>query len=383
MNPGIFLINDKDELVEMNEQVYNSEKLLQDWLAKYPDLLVGNQIDSQTPRRWLFIEGECSVPSEEGGAGRWAIDHLFLDQDAIPTIVEVKRSVDTRIRREVVGQMLDYAANATAHWPVAYMRERFAANCERGNVDPEERLKDFLGDEIDPESFWENADRNLKARKLRLLFVADVIPPELQRIVEFLNDQMDQTEVLAIEIKQFVSEGGLRSLVPRVIGQTAKAQQAKASGPRVERQWDEASVLQLIEEKRGPAEAEAARELIQWSKEHASHLNWGKGANDGSFSPVFDFKADYFFIPFIVYTYGKAEIMFRRMKMRHPPFDADEKRLELLQRLNQIPNVSLPEDGIARRPSVPLSALTNQEALTEFLKIIEWTVDEVRGSQPL
>ncbi len=227
MNPGIFLINDKDELVEMNEQGYNSEKLLQDWLAKYPDLLVGNQIDSQTPRRWLFIEGECSVPSEEGGAGRWAIDHLFLDQDAIPTIVEVKRSVDTRIRREVVGQMLDYAANAAAHWPAAYMRERFAANCERGNVDPDERLKDFLGDEIDPESFWENADRNLKARKLRLLFVADVIPPELQRIVEFLNDQMDQTEVLAIEIKQFVSEGGLAVLCQESLDKLRKHNRRK------------------------------------------------------------------------------------------------------------------------------------------------------------
>jgi hypothetical protein len=35
-----------------------------------------------------------------------------LDQDAILTIVEVKRSTDTHVRREVVGQMLDYAANA-------------------------------------------------------------------------------------------------------------------------------------------------------------------------------------------------------------------------------------------------------------------------------
>ena len=30
----------------------------------------------------------------------------------MPTLVEVKRSSDTRIRREVVGQMLHYAANA-------------------------------------------------------------------------------------------------------------------------------------------------------------------------------------------------------------------------------------------------------------------------------
>ncbi len=79
----------------------------------------------------LFIEQECFVPSEEGGAGRWAIDHLFLDQDGIPTIVEVKRSTDTRIRREVVGQMLDYASNAVAHGPVPHLRERFAPNCER------------------------------------------------------------------------------------------------------------------------------------------------------------------------------------------------------------------------------------------------------------
>jgi hypothetical protein len=38
-----------------------------------------------------------------------------LDQDAIPAIVEVKRSTDTRIRREVVGQMLDYAANSVVY----------------------------------------------------------------------------------------------------------------------------------------------------------------------------------------------------------------------------------------------------------------------------
>jgi len=55
--------------------------------------------------------------SEEGG-DCWFVDHLLIDQDGIPTLVEVKRSTDTRIRREVVGQMLDYAANAVVYWPV-------------------------------------------------------------------------------------------------------------------------------------------------------------------------------------------------------------------------------------------------------------------------
>ena len=105
----------------------------------------------------------------------------------------MKRSSDTRIRREVVGQMLDYAANATEHWRVDHMRERFAANCQRSGVDATTKLKEFLGDNVDPENFWEKANRNLQDRKLRLLFIADVIPRELQRIVEFLNEQMDHT----------------------------------------------------------------------------------------------------------------------------------------------------------------------------------------------
>ncbi len=38
MNPGIFLIQDNEDLVKMTEQAYESEKLLQGWLAKYPAL---------------------------------------------------------------------------------------------------------------------------------------------------------------------------------------------------------------------------------------------------------------------------------------------------------------------------------------------------------
>jgi hypothetical protein len=101
----------------------------------------------------LLIEQECGVPAREAGADRWSIDHLFIDQDAIPTIVEVKRSSDTRIRREVVGQMLDYAANATEHWRFDHMRERFAANCQRNGVDATRKLKEFLGDKVDLEDF--------------------------------------------------------------------------------------------------------------------------------------------------------------------------------------------------------------------------------------
>ncbi len=45
-------------------------------------------------------------------------------------------------------------------------------------------------------------------------------------MVEFLNAQMDPAEVLALEIKQYIGQG-LKTLVPRVVGQTAEAQRRK------------------------------------------------------------------------------------------------------------------------------------------------------------
>jgi hypothetical protein len=75
---------------------------------------------------------------------------------------------------------------------------------------------------------------------VRLIFVADEIPPELRRVVEFLNRQMDPAEVLAIEVKQFVGET-LKTLVPRVLGQTETARQKKGVGAGETRQWDEPS----------------------------------------------------------------------------------------------------------------------------------------------
>ena len=127
---GIFIIRSDKELVELEEQAYESENLLQSLLEQYPQLLAGKQMNDIDPRRWLLICREAGLPSREGGGDRWSIDRLFLDQDAIPTIVEVKRSDDARIRREVVGQMLDYASNALVFIGLLRKSDR----CSRMNV---------------------------------------------------------------------------------------------------------------------------------------------------------------------------------------------------------------------------------------------------------
>lgn len=377
MSDDIYLIQD-GKLVEMSASAYDSEALLQQLLAEYPNLLAGAQVDPVAPRRWLLVSREVGVPSQESGVNRWSIDHLFLDQDGVPTLVEVKRSSDTRIRREVVGQLLDYAANAVVYWPVEEIRSRFNARCERQGIDEQAEIGRFLGPDGSPDAFWESVKTNLQAGKVRLLFVADVIPPELRRVVEFLNAQMDPAQVLALEITQYAGEG-LKTLVPRVIGQTAEALSKKASSSGEQRQWDENSFFERITEQSGSEAARVARRLLDWAKTNAPIVWawWGRGKRDGSFVPCVNGQSTYHQM-FAVWTYGRIEIYFQYLKTK-PPFEDYAKRKELLDRVNEITGASFGEDAITRRPSIPLSMLSTANKMAQFLNVLDWVINEIRN----
>jgi len=362
-------------LVEMNESGYVTEALLQGYLARHPDLLAGDQIDSTAPRRWLLVAQEAPLASEEDGAGRWSVDHLFLDQDAVPTIVEVKRSTDTRIRREVVGQMLDYAANGVAYWSVDSLRARF----EESREDPEQELASFLEDhDADPEEFWRKVKTNLQAGKVRLVFVSDKIPDELRRIVEFLNEQMDPAEVLAVEIKQYVSQDlNLKTLVPRIIGQTTKAQDNKSTGSRSGGQWDEESFFKELEAK-VPEGVKPARAILEWAESKTSRIAWGTGKQYGTFSPTLDHKGRAHKL-LQVWTGDYLYIQLGDMRTKSP-FNDEPKRSEFLRRLNEIPGIIIPDNAIDKHPSIPLSTLNSEIALEQFLEVLDWFIEEVKAT---
>lgn len=222
MSRDIYLVGSAGELIRMSEEPYRAESELQQWLAACPELLSESKGDES---QWLLVAREPGIPGEEAGKARWAVDHLFLDAEGVPTLVEVKRSTDTRIRREVVGQMLDYATNAVLYMTLDQLIEDFETGCNARGVDPEEEIATHTSF-ADPERFWDQVSTNLRAGKIRLIFVADRIPTELQRIVEFLNEQMSEAEVLAIEVRKHAG-AGKQALVPRLLGRTAQAKARK------------------------------------------------------------------------------------------------------------------------------------------------------------
>ena|SRR2546425_2399209 len=120
------------------------------------------------------------------------------------------------------------------------------------------------------------------------------------------------------------------------------------------------------------------RRTLDWSRDNFSPVNW-KGA---SFVPVLEYRSDYSHNPITVYCRGKVprvQIKFGRMKNRNGL--SDQKRIDLLQRLNDIPGVNLQQGSIDRYPNIPLLNLLNGDALEQFLKAIAWTIEEVKTAQ--
>lgn len=317
------------------------------------------------------MDREFGVPDEDAAMNRWSLDHLFIDQDGIPTLVEVKRSSDTRIRREVIGQILDYASNAVSYWSIEEIILRFEEQCRNSGKQPLAAIEELLQTESDTEGFWERVKTNLKAGKIRMLIVADTIPKELQRIIEFLNEQMSPAEILGVEIKQFISHDSQKTLVPRVIGKTIQAEGVKGKPASLATQWNEESFFAALAERCGHEEARVAREIINWISPYCSKIWYGEGKR-GSLFPVPNLKNQYSPL-FSLWIDGSFEIQFQRMTH---PFDDEQKRLGLLQRFNEIDGVSIPESRISGRPSIPLRLLLKKENLQKFFDACIWFLTE-------
>ena len=270
MAERIYVMNEGGSLEPLTEKSSDTEDILQRLIADYPELLDGEQIRPRDPRRWLVVTREKGTADAPDSGNWWSVDHLMVDQDAVPTFVEVKRSSNSEIRRSVVGQMLDYAAHATETMGVAEIRRDFEA---KYGDNAEDVLHDFSqsGADGDPDAiadaFWDLLATNLAAKRVRLLFVADRIPDELVRVVEFLNEQMPRIEVLAVQIKHFQG-ATLRTLVPLVIGRTA-AVEPKPGPTRRAR----LTMEQFYEKLPDHAAVQAARQLIAAAEKRGGIVN--------------------------------------------------------------------------------------------------------------
>ncbi|MHB1734858.1 MAG: hypothetical protein ACYCU8_15740 [Ferrimicrobium acidiphilum] len=379
MDEPIFIIGSDGKLASVQKNTYDREAELQQLINDHPELIPGmGDIGESKSIRWLLVQREAGIPREDGGSDWWSIDHILVDQFATPTFVEVKRASDTRVRREVVAQMLDYVANATLYWQPGTLEGWFSSQDE----EPDQRLLEFLDDaELSPENFWSRVDENLRSGRVRCVFVADSIPDSLIRLVEFLNEHLRLTEVYAVELPQYVSADqlpGVRVIVPKLIGNTTRAIANKSEVPSApKRQWDEESFFADLGERSDPACVALCREILEWTRVQGVRVVYGNGKIYGSMILVAGPPPNgYVFAS--IWSYGKIEIDLQYVR-RSPAFQEDETRREVIRKFNRIPGVSIDEASHSLRPNLPLTLFVDDPARHELFAILSWMTERLRS----
>ncbi len=284
----VFIVKEESLCVKMDTILCkNEDKELQQLLENNLDLIPGDQINPEEPRRWLKIRREMPVEDPNTGSSRWSIDFLLVDQSGILTFVECKRYQDSRSRREVVGQMLDYAANGQFYWNKEVLRKNIELSANDSNPDINEIIMNFhpeSGDSV--EDFLDRVENNLNEGIVRLIFFMEEAPLELKSIVEFLNKQMERTEVLIVEAKQFIKDN-IKVVVPYLFGYTEQARRIKKKFPPEspgKRVWNYDEFIKDTEKKNKREVTESIKKLFQLFSNY--QYKFGTGVETGSLNLI-------------------------------------------------------------------------------------------------
>ena len=365
---NIYIIDDNGE-TEPLKRIHCKDEYgeLQRLLEKNPNLIPGDQINPEDPRRWLLIKREMPVPDPSTGSNRWSIDFLYADQDATPTFVECKRFNDTRSRREVVGQIFEYAANGHYYWTKELL-EKYAEESSMNNgATLDEMLLTLQATNEDfPEAFFERFKENLREGQLRIIFFLEEAPVELKSVVGFLNKQMERSEILLVEAKQF-EKNGSRIVVPTLFGYTEEARRIKrtvniSSGlPR--RKWDKTLFFEEISKNLDIKMITAIKRLYEYSELSNNVIKWGNGAVNGTFS----FACNYISPRSIFSVYSHNGSMVLNFGWIYGNEYADTFKEDFIRLLTSKMGLRLPE--LPKYPSVPIAIWG--EKVDIFIEILE------------
>jgi len=359
----ILMRNQKDKSWKMVETAaYTKENELQNLLAESPGLISISDVREGASPLIVAVK-EYALPIGY-------IDLLAFSAEGDIAIIECKLASNTEAKRKVIGQVLEYGANL---WQMSYQDLDEGVRARSGSS-LAELIKTSTMENWDDETFRENIENALVEGNFILVIVVDEINDELARIVRYMNATGSKGfDFAALEMRRFQLDS-TEMLIPRFYGpsQIVKPKSVKQDG----RRWDEVSFFEELQRREGDDAVAVARRLLQWSQDNVTTW-WGKGSQSGSFIPYF-IHNELMHQIIAVYTYGSIEIYFY-WYAKKPPFEADEKHIEILEKLNKIDGVNIPRDGINRRPSIKLKDLSKAGRLEQFIAVLDWIVTEIKN----
>lgn len=190
-----------------------SEAAIQNLIQQHPSCLPIAEIDPQ------FVDPVPICTELNTPAG--PIDNFMVTASGLPVLVECKLWRNPEGRREVVGQILDYAKELS-RWTCSDLQREVSRRlkCE-GNVLLE--LVRCAGHDVDEIAFNDALTLNLRRGRFLLLIVGDGIRQGVETIAEYLQGHSGLHFTLGlVELPIFAAATGHRLVVPRVLAKTER-----------------------------------------------------------------------------------------------------------------------------------------------------------------
>ncbi len=148
------------------------------------------------------------------------IDNFMVTASGLPVLVECKLWRNPEGRREVVGQILDYAKELS-RWSSSDLQREVSKNLKRpGNALLE--LVREAGHDVDEIAFNDALTLNLRRGRFLLLIVGDGIREGVEAIAEYLQAHAGLHFTLGlVELPIYLAPDGQRLIAPRVLARTA------------------------------------------------------------------------------------------------------------------------------------------------------------------
>lgn len=188
-----------------------TEAWIQDIVQRHPECLPIEEIDP-------VFAGPVPICTElNTNVGR--IDNFLVTPSGLPVLVECKLWRNPEGRREVVGQILDYAKEL-ARWSSSDLQREVSRRCP-GDGNPLLRLLKDAGHTVDEIAFNDALTHNLRKGRFLLLIVGDGIREGVETIAEYLQRHLGLHFSLGlVEMPVFRHPDGGFLVSPRILART-------------------------------------------------------------------------------------------------------------------------------------------------------------------
>ena len=295
-----YFISDRNsfqlERIPLNEKHFQ-ENWLQKIIHKNPQILPIDDIESGfAPLISLGREISTSVGY---------IDNLYISPNGYLTIVETKLWRNPEAKREVVGQIIDYAKELT-NWNFTKLNDGVKNSSQLYNNNSKgiiELINDFEKiEEHEEYKIIDNIERNLKRGRFLLLIVGDGIRESVEEMVDFLSNTPQIQFTLGLVELQFYKNPNIEGeliAIPNLITRTreitraiVKIENSTTGNVTIETDFIEEKVkpitvrttiteddfFEQLQQNTDFESAEFAKHILATVKEKGYFVEWRQGA---------------------------------------------------------------------------------------------------------